>query len=46
METLAQRATLLHESLDKSKQVTDAVISILGSFDSRLTALDSAMHPI
>ncbi|GJN25970.1 hypothetical protein PR202_gb13860 [Eleusine coracana subsp. coracana] len=46
METLAQRAALLRESLDKSKQVTDAVVSILGSFDSRLSALDSAMRPI
>jgi exocyst complex component 7 len=46
METLAQRAALLRESLDRSKQVTDAVVSILGSFDSRLSALDSAMRPI
>jgi exocyst complex component 7 len=46
METLAQHAALLHESLDKSKQVTDVVVSILGSFDSHLSALDSAMHPI
>lgn len=46
MESLAQRAALLRESLQKSQQVTDAVVSILGSFDSRLTALDSAMRPI
>jgi hypothetical protein len=46
METLAQRAALLRDSLDKSQQVTDAVVSTLGSFDSRLSALDSAMRPI
>jgi len=46
MESLAQRAALLRESLQKSQQVTDAVVSILGSFDSRLTSLDSAMRPI
>ncbi|WVZ87761.1 hypothetical protein U9M48_034350 [Paspalum notatum var. saurae] len=46
MESLAQRAALLRESLHKSQQVTDAVVSILGSFDSRLSALDSAMRPI
>ncbi|KAJ1273560.1 hypothetical protein BS78_06G290900 [Paspalum vaginatum] len=46
MESLAQRAALLRESLQKSQQVTDAVVSILGSFDSRLSALDSAMRPI
>jgi hypothetical protein len=46
METLTQRAALLRESIDKSKQVTDVVVSILGSFDNRLSALDSAMRPI
>ncbi|XP_062227200.1 exocyst complex component EXO70A1-like [Phragmites australis] len=46
MESLAQRAALLRESLQKSQQVTHAVVSILGSFDSRLSALDSAMRPI
>ncbi|XP_062185228.1 exocyst complex component EXO70A1-like isoform X2 [Phragmites australis] len=46
MESLAQRAALLRESLQKNQQVTDAVVSILGSFDSRLSALDSAMRPI
>jgi exocyst complex component 7 len=44
--TLAQRVALLRESLDKSKQVTDAVVSILGSFVNRLSALDSAIRPI
>ncbi|KAL6844318.1 hypothetical protein ACP4OV_025991 [Aristida adscensionis] len=46
MESLAQRAALLRESLQRSQQATDAVVSILGSFDSRLSALDSAMRPI
>ncbi|KAG8043976.1 hypothetical protein GUJ93_ZPchr0458g22323 [Zizania palustris] len=46
MESLAQRAALLRESLQKSQSVTDAVVSILGSFDSRLSVLDAAMRPI
>lgn len=46
MESLAQRAALLRESLGKSQAATDAVVSILGSFDSRLSALDAAMRPI
>jgi exocyst complex protein 7 len=46
MESLAQRAALLRESLGRSQAATDAVVSILGSFDSRLSALDAAMRPI
>lgn len=46
MESLAQRAALLRESLQRSQSATDAVVSILGSFDSRLSALDAAMRPI
>ncbi|XP_037488111.1 exocyst complex component EXO70A1-like isoform X1 [Triticum dicoccoides] len=46
MEGLAQRAALLRESLGRSQAATDAVVSILGSFDSRLSALDAAMRPI
>ncbi|KAE8821128.1 exocyst complex component EXO70A1-like [Hordeum vulgare] len=37
---------LLRESLGRSQAATDAVVSILGSFDSRLSALDAAMRPI
>ncbi|KAE8818560.1 Glutamate--tRNA ligase, chloroplastic/mitochondrial [Hordeum vulgare] len=37
---------LLRESLGRSRAATDAVVSILGSFDSRLSALDAAMRPI
>jgi hypothetical protein len=46
MESLAQRAALLRESLGRSQAATDAVVAILGSFDSRLSALDAAMRPI
>ncbi|KAE8775067.1 exocyst complex component EXO70A1-like [Hordeum vulgare] len=37
---------LLRESLGRSQAATDAAVSILGSFDSRLSALDAAMRPI
>ncbi|KAG8076490.1 hypothetical protein GUJ93_ZPchr0006g46151 [Zizania palustris] len=34
------------EKEEKSQSVPDAVVAILGSFDSRLSALDAAMRPI
>ncbi|EEF45760.1 protein binding protein, putative [Ricinus communis] len=35
----------MRESLQKSQTITDNVVSILGSFDSRLSALETAMRP-
>ncbi|XP_072998419.1 exocyst complex component EXO70A1-like [Typha latifolia] len=45
METLTQRANLLRESLHRSETITDRMVAILGSFDHRLSALESAMRP-
>ncbi|MED6106593.1 hypothetical protein PIB30_005877 [Stylosanthes scabra] len=45
MESLRQRATLVKESLHKSQIITDSMVSILGSFDHRLSALETAMRP-
>ena len=45
MEVLAEKATLLRESLQKSQSNTDSMVAILGSFDHRLSALDTAMRP-
>ncbi|XP_021890834.1 exocyst complex component EXO70A1-like, partial [Carica papaya] len=45
MESLSERAAMMRESLQKSQTITDNVVSILGSFDSRLSALETAMRP-
>ncbi|KAJ6818593.1 exocyst complex component EXO70A1-like isoform X1 [Iris pallida] len=45
MEALAERAELLRESLQKSQMNTDSMVTILGSFDHRLSALEAAMRP-
>ncbi|XP_057512127.1 exocyst complex component EXO70A1 [Actinidia eriantha] len=45
METLGERAAFLRESLQKSQTITDNMVSILGSFDQRLSALETAMRP-
>lgn len=44
-ETLKRRASFLRESLHKSQTVTDEIVSILGSFDQRLSSLETAMRP-
>lgn len=45
METLSERAALIRESMQKTQAVTDSMVSILGSFDRRLSALETAMRP-
>ncbi|KAK9286815.1 hypothetical protein L1049_015220 [Liquidambar formosana] len=35
----------MRESLHKSQTIADDVVSILGSFDHRLSALETAMRP-
>lgn len=35
----------MRDSLEKSQEITDSMVSILGSFDHRLSALESAMRP-
>ncbi|CAN8237386.1 unnamed protein product [Cochlearia groenlandica] len=44
-DSLRERALLMRQSLQKSQTITDNVVSILGSFDSRLSALETAMRP-
>ena len=45
MDSLSERAAMMREVLQKSQTITDNVVSILGSFDSRLSALETAMRP-
>lgn len=45
MEALRQRAAIMRESLQKSQTITDNMVSVLGSFDHRLSALETAMRP-
>lgn len=45
MEALSERAASIRESLQKSQTITDNMVSILGSFDHRLSALETAMRP-
>ncbi|XVF07553.1 hypothetical protein REPUB_Repub06bG0149000 [Reevesia pubescens] len=45
MEALRERASLVRESLQKSQAITESMVSILGSFDHRLSALETAMRP-
>lgn len=44
-DPLSERAAMMRESLLKSQTITDNVVSILGSFDHRLSALETAMRP-
>ncbi|PQQ13445.1 exocyst complex component EXO70A1 [Prunus yedoensis var. nudiflora] len=44
-DSLSLRAAMMRESLQKSQTITDSVVSILGSFDHRLSALETAMRP-
>ncbi|GAV57320.1 Exo70 domain-containing protein [Cephalotus follicularis] len=45
MEALSERASFVRESMQKSQTITDSMVSILGSFDHRLSALETAMRP-
>ncbi|XP_043692202.1 exocyst complex component EXO70A1-like [Telopea speciosissima] len=45
METLSGRAAFMRESIQKSQTSTDNMVAILGSFDHRLSALETAMRP-
>lgn len=45
MENLKERSEFMNESMQKSQTITDNMISILGSFDHRLSALETAMRP-
>lgn len=43
--SLSEKAVKMRESLQKSQTITDNVVTILGSFDHRLSALETAMRP-
>ncbi|KAI9154557.1 hypothetical protein LWI28_028068 [Acer negundo] len=45
VEALRERAIFVRESLAKSQNITDSMVTILGSFDHRLSALETAMRP-
>ncbi|OAY42986.1 exocyst complex component EXO70A1 [Manihot esculenta] len=45
MVALRERAAFMKESLQKSQTITDSMVAILGSFDHRLSALETAMRP-
>lgn len=45
MMALRERADFMKESLQKSQTITDNMVAILGSFDHRLSALETAMRP-
>lgn len=44
-DSLSVKAAMMRESLQKSQTITDNVVTILGSFDHRLSALETAMRP-
>ncbi|KAK7268091.1 hypothetical protein RIF29_20777 [Crotalaria pallida] len=45
MDSLRERSAVVKDSLLKSQTITDNMVSILGSFDHRLSALETAMRP-
>lgn len=45
MTALRDKASLVRESLQKSQTITESMVSILGSFDHRLSSLETAMRP-
>lgn len=45
VDMLSERARIMRDSLQKSQSITDNVVNILGSFDHRLSALETAMRP-
>ncbi|KAG4983016.1 hypothetical protein JHK87_027765 [Glycine soja] len=44
-DLLSEKAAAMRASLERSQAITDDVVSILGSFDHRLSALETAMRP-
>ncbi|XP_027936889.1 exocyst complex component EXO70A1-like [Vigna unguiculata] len=45
VDVLSEKAAMMRESLQKSQTIADNVVTILGSFDHRLSALETAMRP-
>ncbi|KAD1241662.1 hypothetical protein E3N88_40170 [Mikania micrantha] len=44
-DNLSEKAAKMRESLQQSQSITENMVSILGSFDHRLSALETAMRP-
>ena len=44
-DSMSERAAMMRESLQKGQTITDNVVTILGSFDHRLSAVETAMRP-
>ncbi|KAL6273329.1 hypothetical protein ACE6H2_024021 [Prunus campanulata] len=45
MAAVEARASSIRDALHKSQTITDSMVAILGSFDHRLSALETAMRP-
>ncbi|KAL6518235.1 hypothetical protein OROMI_033936 [Orobanche minor] len=45
VDVLSERAAQMREALMKSQSISGNMVSILGSFDDRLSALETAMRP-
>ncbi|KAJ8754556.1 hypothetical protein K2173_005717 [Erythroxylum novogranatense] len=45
MEALRERAIFMKDSLHRSQSITDSMVAIFGSFDHRLSALETALRP-
>jgi hypothetical protein len=46
VQMLMSRSKLMYESLRKSQVLTDSIVNILGSFDRRLSSLETDMRPM
>ncbi|EPS68385.1 hypothetical protein M569_06379, partial [Genlisea aurea] len=45
VDTLKERAGLMRESMQRTQSITDTMVVTLGSFDHRLSSLETAMRP-
>ncbi|CAA0842990.1 exocyst subunit exo70 family protein A2 [Striga hermonthica] len=45
VDALSERAAVMRESMLKTQTIADNMVAILGSFDRRLSALETAMRP-
>jgi hypothetical protein len=46
VQMLMSRSKLMYESLRKSQVLTNSIVNILGSFDHRLSSLETDMRPM
>jgi len=46
VQMLMSRSKLMYESMRKSQVLTDSIVNILGSFDRRLSSLETDMRPM